>query len=580
MKQFDDALSITLAIIIVVTVGFVQEYRSEKTLEKMGALLPPICHVLRDGVNQQLLAKQLVPGDVVLLTMGDRIPADVRLFEANELCVDESSFTGEPISKRKSINVIEKLDAENYKNLDISDMSNIGFQGTLVTDGKGTGVVVSTGENSQFGEIFKAMKAEEPPRSPLQKSMDVLGKQLTAYSLGVIGLIMVIGCLLGQPILEMFNVGVSLAVAAIPEGLPIVVTVTLAFGVMRMANRNSVIKRLPTAEALGCVDVICSDKTGTLTTNDMVVYCDRTASQMIGDMNSDNETTSSTAIKSNESDFAVLLKISLLCNNAKVQSKNIGGGNPATEKLYSGSATEKALLKYCVERGAEKAILDYQRVSELPFSSDRKYMAVQCKRISNSGDETIYFVKGAAEEILARCTSILLHGSSQIITQKLSTIFKTCVKDMASKGLRVLAMARGNSMENLEFAGIIGLHDPPRKGVSESIALLHSSKVKVCMITGDAKETAAAIAESLGISTIKTSNDQFSGACTSSQSYTEGIDELLLSGTQIDQMSDVDLAQISNRVVAYYRATPLHKLRIVKALQVRQSKSCDFNVSE
>merc|ERR550532_2413287 len=201
-------------------------------------------------------------------------------------------------------------------------MANIGFQGTLVTDGKGVGVVVSTGENSQFGEIFKAMKAEEPPRSPLQKSMDILGKQLTAISLVVIGLIMLIGWVLGQPILKMFNVGVSLAVAAIPEGLPIVVTVTLAFGVMRMANKNSVIKRLPTCEALGCVDVICSDKTGTLTANDMIVKCDRTAGQILGDFQSDNEIFKNTVSGSlDDTDTEALLEISVVCNNAQIQSR-------------------------------------------------------------------------------------------------------------------------------------------------------------------------------------------------------------------------------------------------------------------
>ena len=198
MKQYDDAVCVTVAIIIVVTVGFIQEYRSEKTLEKMGSLLPPICSVLRDGVQQQLLARQLVPGDVVFLNVGDKVPADLRMFEVNELSIDESSFTGEPVAKRKQIGEINSSNSENYKSMDISDMKNIGFQGTLVTDGKGTGVVISTGENSQFGEIFKAMKAEEPPRSPLQKSMDILGKQLTAISLGVIGLIMLFGCLLGQ----------------------------------------------------------------------------------------------------------------------------------------------------------------------------------------------------------------------------------------------------------------------------------------------------------------------------------------------------------------------------------------------
>ena len=567
MQQFDDACSITVAIVIVVTVGFVQEYRSEKTLEKMGALLPPTCHVLRDGSTQQILAKQLVPGDVVLLTVGDRIPADVRLFEVNELAVDESSFTGEPISKRKMVQVIEKLDAQNYKNMDISDMKNIGFQGTLVTDGKGVGVVISTGENSQFGEIFKVMKSEETPRTPLQKSMDVLGKQLTAYSLGVIGLIMLIGSLLGQPIMHMFNVGVSLAVAAIPEGLPIVVTVTLAFGVMRMAKRNAVIKRLPTVEALGCVDVICSDKTGTLTANNMVVYCSRTAANVVGSIHSVEESSSKENDTSGEEiDLTALLEVCMLCNNAQMQKLNISNeeGSRGADRMYSGSATEKALLKYGVDRGGEKIRSEFERISELPFSSDRKYMAVQCQHKSNTDERNLYFVKGAVEEILAKCSSILVHGSGLQIAQTLSDAIYSCTQVMASQGLRVLALARGNSPEALQFVGLVGLHDPPREGVKASVQRLQGSRVKVCMITGDAKETAAAVAESLGISR----PNQFAVTCDPSVDSVGKQGELLLSGSEIDDMTDAALAQVADMVVAYYRATPLHKLRIVKALQV------------
>ena len=573
MKQYDDAVCVTVAIIIVVTVGFIQEYRSEKTLEKMGSLLPPICSVLRDGIQQQLLARQLVPGDVVFLNIGDKIPADLRMFEVNELSIDESSFTGEPIAKRKQIGEIDNSDNESYKSMDISDMNNIGFQGTLVTDGKGTGVVISTGENSQFGEIFKAMKAEEPPRSPLQKSMDILGKQLTVISLGVIGLIMLFGCLLGQPIFNMFNVGVSLAVAAIPEGLPIVVTVTLAFGVMRMANRNAIIKRLPTCEALGCVDVICSDKTGTLTANDMVVKCDRTAGQILGDLQTDNESLKNTGSTSlSDTDTEALLEISALCNNAQVQSRkhSIAGREISDQRgiIYSGSATEKALLKFCVERGFEKRRFEYHRVSEIPFSSDRKFMAVQCQSIKNPDAEKVYFVKGAIEEVLGQCTSVLVRGSSANLSQSQSNLINSSAQSLASKGLRVLGMARGTTLNDLEFVGLMGLHDPPREGVKESITLLKNSKVKVCMITGDAKETAAAIAESLGICDTKHLAEENFTTLESTENIS-GSAELLLSGAQIDQMSDASLTQLADRVVAYYRTTPLHKLRIVKALQVR-----------
>lgn len=235
MRQFDDAVSIAMAIIIVVTVGFVQEYRSEKTLERMGALLPPTCRLLREGQLANVLARYLVPGDIVHLSIGDRVPADVRLVKVNELSVDESSFTGEPVAKHKQVATVT---GHGHEKLHISDMSNVAFQGTLVTNGNGIGIVISTGERSQFGELFLMMREEETPRTPLQKSMDTLGKQLSLYSIGVIFMIMAIGCWQGRPVLDMFNVGVSLAVAAIPEGLPIVVTVTLAFGKNEKINKD------------------------------------------------------------------------------------------------------------------------------------------------------------------------------------------------------------------------------------------------------------------------------------------------------------------------------------------------------
>nr|XP_060496882.1 calcium-transporting ATPase type 2C member 1 [Panthera onca] len=266
MHQFDDAVSITVAILIVVTVAFVQEYRSEKSLEELSKLMPPECHCVREGKLEHTLARDLVPGDTVYLSVGDRVPADLRLFEAVDLSIDESSLTGEttPCSK-----VTAPQPAAT--NGDLASRSNIAFMGTLVRCGKAKGIVIGTGENSEFGEVFKMMQAEEAPKTPLQKSMDLLGKQLSFYSFGIIGIIMLVGWLLGKDILEMFTISVSLAVAAIPEGLPIVVTVTLALGVMRMVKKRAIVKKLPIVETLGCCNVICSDKTGTLTKNEMTV---------------------------------------------------------------------------------------------------------------------------------------------------------------------------------------------------------------------------------------------------------------------------------------------------------------------
>ncbi|KIH58931.1 e1-E2 ATPase [Ancylostoma duodenale] len=269
MRQFDDAISITVAVVIVVTVGFVQEYRSEKTLEQLNKLVPPACHVLRDGKEHPLLARELVPGDVVLLNTGDRVPADVRLLEAFSLQIDESSLTGETEPKHKETEAIPEHDGGGH----VEHMMNIAFMGTLICNGRGRGLVISTAANSQFGEVFRMMQGEESPKTPLQNSMDQLGKQLSFYSFGVIIVIFVIGLIQGRNVLDMFTIGVSLAVAAIPEGLPIVVAVTLAIGVMRMAKRRAVVKKMPAVETLGCVTVICSDKTGTLTKNEMTATC-------------------------------------------------------------------------------------------------------------------------------------------------------------------------------------------------------------------------------------------------------------------------------------------------------------------
>ncbi|PIK38892.1 hypothetical protein BSL78_24268 [Apostichopus japonicus] len=265
MGQLDDAFSITIAIVIVVTVAFVQEYRSEKSLEKLTKLVPPTCHCIRDGAPSDFLARDLVPGDTVTVRVGDRVPGDMRLFEAHDLAIDESSFTGETKASYKTTNV--QLDTSKKR----STQKNVAYMGTLVTNGHGKGIVIATGEKSEFGEIFKMMQAEEAPKTPLQRSMGILGKQLSLYSFCIIGFIMLLGWMQNRRLIDMFTIGVSLAVAAIPEGLPIVVTVTLALGVMRMAKRNVIVKKLPIVETLGCANVICSDKTGTLTKNEMTV---------------------------------------------------------------------------------------------------------------------------------------------------------------------------------------------------------------------------------------------------------------------------------------------------------------------
>ncbi len=524
MSQFDDALSITLAIVIVVTVGFVQEYRSEKTLERMKGLLPPVCHCIRDGSEAALLAKLLVPGDIVRLAIGDKIPADLRLLQVNELAVDESSFTGETEPKYKTSDAMD-----HRQEMSVSDMNNIAFQGTLVTSGSGLGVVVCTGENSQFGKVFKMMQAEEPPRTPLQESMDILGKQLTVYSLGVIGLITIVGCVQGRPVLDMFNVGVSLAVAAIPEGLPIVVTVTLAFGVMRMAKRNAIVKRLPTVETLGCVDWICSDKTGTLTSNEMELSNIVGAPDILGDS---TVMSAAEGMQSRPADLNTVLEVGVVCNNAV---------KTATE--VTGSPIEKAILNAAPTRARIEAQLQHKRVREIPFSSERKTMAVQCSRRG----EILWFVKGAVEIVMEQCKFISENDQLVPLTDRHKDRLQQISNFLSGKECKyTLALARGRDLAELELVGLFAFHDPPRPQAKQSIQTLHESGVNVCMVTGDSRETAAAICAKIGLS-----DD----------------DKTLVSGAQIDKMSDEELEKVATNCYCFYRTTPKHKVRIVKVLQ-------------
>lgn len=485
MKQFDDAVSITVAILIVVTVAFIQEYRSEKSLEELKKLVPPECHCLREGRLETFLARELVPGDIVYLNVGDRVPADCRLFEAIDLSIDESSFTGETEPSRKNTDVL--FNQGNLK--DHTNMKNIAFMGTLVRCGNGKGIVVSTGERSEFGEVFKMMQAEESPKTPLQKSMDILGAQLSFYSFLIIGVIMLLGWLQGKQLGEMFNIGVSLAVAAIPEGLPIVVTVTLALGVMRMAKRHAIVKKLPTVETLGCVNVICSDKTGTITKNEMTVTVIITSDGYMADVtgagyndNGEIHIRNCNSIEMAKQNITNLLEIGAVCNNAIIQNDQL-----------LGQPTEGALLAAAMKNGMYATADNYIRIQEYPFSSEQKMMAVKCVHKYNNNKEEIYFAKGALEYLLPQCTKYVYGSQVVPLTKQNEAEFLAEAYEIGRKGLRVLALAKGKSLQDLIYLGIVGITDPPRPLVRESIEILMQSGVRVKMVTGDSQETALAI---------------------------------------------------------------------------------------
>ncbi|XP_062584876.1 calcium-transporting ATPase type 2C member 1-like isoform X1 [Saccostrea cucullata] len=537
MKQFDDAVSITVAIVIVVTVAFVQEYRSEKSLEALTKLVPPMCHCLRDRKLETFLARDLVAGDIVYLSVGDKVPADIRLFEAKDLAVDESSFTGEPMPKSKNTNPLPEKERSG-----VSGMTCVAFMGTLVRNGKGKGIVIETGTNSQFGELFKMMQEEEAPKTPLQKSMDTLGKQLSFYSFCIIGLIMLLGWIQGRGLLDMFTIGVSLAVAAIPEGLPIVVTVTLALGVMRMASQKAIVKKLPIVETLGCASVICSDKTGTLTKNEMTATRIHAADGLYAEVTGVGYNATGTVLCQHEEvtdnshpSLSKVVEVGCICNDATLCQDGLHG-----------QPTDGALLALAWKMNLHHVREMYTRIEEWPFNSETKYMAVKCTPEYGENKEMVYFVKGALEKILANCSRYYNQGSTSTLTEKAKQEFYHDARLMGRAGLRVIGLAYGPEMNNLVYVGMVGICDPPREGVKEAITTLMGGGVSVKMLTGDSEETAKAIGSRLGL-------------------FSTG--GRALSGEQIDQADDQHLRQIIQGVTIFYRTTPKHKLKIVKALQ-------------
>ncbi|XP_011827675.1 PREDICTED: calcium-transporting ATPase type 2C member 2 [Mandrillus leucophaeus] len=487
-KEYEDAVSIAMCI---------------KTNVSMDALA--FYHVkcsLREGKLQHLLARELVPGDVVSLSIGDRIPADIRLTEVTDLLVDESSFTGEaePCSK---------TDSPLTGGGDLTTLSNIVFMGTLVQYGRGQGVVIGTGESSQFGEVFKMMQAEETPKTPLQKSMDRLGKQLTLFSFGIIGLIMLIGWLQGKQLLNMFTIGVSLAVAAIPEGLPIVVMVTLVLGVLRMAKKRVIVKKLPIVETLGCCSVLCSDKTGTLTANEMTV------TQLV---TSDGFHAEVSGVGYDGQGTVCLL--------------------PSKEviKEFSNVSVGKLVEAGCV---ANNAVIRKNVVMGQP--TEGALMALAMK-----DQEDIYFMKGALEEVIRYCTMYNNGGIPLPLTPQQRSFCLQEEKRMGSLGLRVLALASGPELGRLTFLGLVGIIDPPRAGVKEAVQVLSESGVSVKMITGDALETALAIGRNIGLCNGKLK---------------------AMSGEEVDSVEKGELADRVGKVSVFFRTSPKHKLKIIKALQ-------------
>ncbi|CAK4728271.1 unnamed protein product [Aphanomyces euteiches] len=533
MGHLDDAISIVVALTIVVTVAFVQEYRSEKTLEALKELVPPRARAIRDGSLCEVEAADLVPGDVVVFSTGDRIPADARLVEAIDLEVDESSLTGETHVVAKHTKPI--LSAHLHP---IAERKNLVYMGTLVRGGRGKAIVYSIGRQTEFGLVFEVVDSVEERKTPLQTRMDGLANQLSMVSLVVIGVIVLFGVIQGQPLFKMLQIGVSLAVAAIPEGLPICVTVTLALGVMRMAKRHAILKKLPAVESLGCTNVLCVDKTGTLTTNQMTVV----EVFLPGLGSTPTALLQQPADATQKTKFGPLLLSGVLCSNAEIVDGDIVG-----------QATEGAIVLAAAQLGVgESSSLrrQYPRLQEIPFNSEAKFMAVQCSVPQTGAIE--WHIKGMLEAVLPRCAYYqdasfqkhsLLGPDKDLIQQTASS--------MARRGLRILALAVGAASveSNMILLGLVGISDPPRHGVRSTVEQLDGCGVTTIMLTGDAFDTATAIANQVGI----LENAADSNAC--------------CSGQELDTMT---LAQVQEKVLStrvFYRTVPTHKLKIVQALQ-------------
>ncbi len=528
LGEISDALIILLVIIINAVIGVVQESKAEKALDALKELSTPKALVKRDGSLKEILSEDIVPGDIVIIDAGRYIPGDLRLIDTANLKIEESAFTGESVPSEKDASFLPD------KEIPFGDQNNMAFMSTLATYGRGVGVVVGTGMNTEIGKIAKMIEQEENDETPLQKKLSELGKILGFLAVGICILIFIISFFQGRDLLEMFLTSISLAVAAIPEGLPAIVAIVLALGVQRMVKKNAIIRKLPAVETLGSVSIICSDKTGTLTQNKMTVTTVYTNDSYIKE----------SEFNLNDNESKLLVDCMVLCNDATY-----------SEKSQTGDPTEIALLEspFKLNILKEKLEKEFKRIDEIPFDSDRKLMTT----VNLVDDKKArVFTKGALDSILSICNKISINGKLLDFTKEYKAKVLENSNIMSDKALRVLAFAyKDISKENivldslekdLVFIGMVGMIDPPRLEVKDSIKLCKSAGITPVMITGDHKNTAFAIANELGI------------AKDISQAIT---------GHEIDKFKEEEFNEkiINYRVFA--RVSPEHKVKIVKAFK-------------
>ncbi len=526
--EVSDTIIIGVVILINAIVGMVQEAKAEKALDALKQLSTPKAIVKRDGELTEIPSEEVVPGDVIIIDAGRYIPCDLRLIESANLKIEESALTGESVPVDKDANILITSD-----DISLGDQKNMAFMSTLATYGRGIGIAVGTGMNTEIGKIAKMLDESENEQTPLQKKLEELGKILGFLAIGVCIAMFVIGLLQGRDKLEMFMTSISLAVAAIPEGLAAIVTIVLAIGVQKMIKQNAIIRKLPSVETLGSVNIICSDKTGTLTQNKMTVV----------KFYSDNILDDIDKLNINNPIHKLLIENMVLCNDAT-----------ARENSKTGDPTEIALLEAGNMFNIYKEDLEssHKRMDEVPFDSDRKLMTT----VNKYDNEYYVMTKGATDNLLNICTNAYINNEIIPLTEELKDTFLKSAYDMSDDALRVLGCAYKiipstnveiNNLENdLTFVGLVGMIDPPRLEVKDSIALCKKSGIKTIMITGDHKNTAFAIAKELEIV-----ND-----------ITE-----VISGADLDKLSDEELSNKIDSLRVFARVSPEHKVKIVKAFK-------------
>lgn len=540
-EEIVEAIAIFVVVAFIAVVGFIQEYKAERELEALKKMVSPEATVLRDGKPVRIQAIQIVVGDILILEAGDKIPADARILEEIDLKVDESALTGESVSVEKGEGVLDEK-------IQLPDRKNMVYTGTIVTYGKATTIVVATGMDTELGKIAGHIQNIPREQTPLQAQLNKVGKQIGVIVITLAVIMFLVGILSNaESPVTLFLAAVALAVAAVPEGLPAVVTVTLARGMRSMVEKHAIIRKLTAVETLGATTVICSDKTGTLTKNEMTVRKLFVSGEQVSVTGKGYNPAGDFSEDKNREDLKLLLRIGALCNNSSL-NKKAGGWS------IVGDPTEVALVVVASKAGLlqKKLRKDYRRIGERPFSSERKMMTTI--HASPDGGKVAY-VKGGVDVILDLCDRVLDGGREVKLTKDLRDNILSVNEEFASEALRVLGMAyrvlpkgvaHDEVEEKLVFVGLAGMIDPPREEAIEAIKVCKSAGMRTVMITGDHKATAIAVAKEMGLYTGK---------------------EKVLDGVELSELSDDELDGIVEEVAIYARVSPEHKLRIVRSLK-------------